>query len=302
MKNWYYALAVFLGGCSYGVLSTAVKFAYMAGFLPTMVTAAQYFFGTTLIWSAVLVTKQKKLASTQILKLLLSGIPFGMTGIFYYLSLETLDASLAIIFLFQFVWIGILFDWMFNKQKPTKEKLLSIAILLIGSVLAANIFLQQGNVPSGTGIVWGLLAAITFTTFIFLSGSIEKGVHPVMKSALFSTGALIIVFLLFPPVFLLDRTVFIQLLPYGLFLGLFGVVLPPLLFSIGMPHIGPGIGTILTASELPVVIILSAIVLSEYVSWLQWIGVALILVGIIYGNIKHKKGEKEMDKESQSRA
>ncbi|GBK61965.1 hypothetical protein PbDSM24746_19690 [Paenibacillus macerans] len=34
------------------------------------------------------------------------------------------------------------------------------------------------------------------------------------------------------------------LIPYGLALGVFGVVLPPLLFSIGMPHVGFGLGTI----------------------------------------------------------
>ncbi|MFK4998521.1 hypothetical protein ACI2OX_17990 [Bacillus sp. N9] len=41
----------------------------------------------------------------------------------------------------------------------------------------------------------------------------------------------------------------------------------PLLFSIGMPHIGPGLGTILSASELPVAVIMSALVLGEYVTF-----------------------------------
>lgn len=289
IKSWHYALTVFLGGCCYGMLSTIVKLAYSAGFPSSVVTGAQYFFGTILIWSLVLVTKAKKLTLKQALKLLASGIPFGLTGTFYYQSLQTLNASLAIIFLFQFVWIGTLVDWIFNKKKPTKGKLVSISILIIGSALAANIFSGQRAVLSWQGILWGMLSALTFTTFIFLSGSVEKNVPPVVRSALFATGALIVVFLLFPPSFLFNFPVLFRLMPYGLLLGLFGVVLPPLLFSIGMPHVGPGLGTILPASELPVAIIMSSIVLAEHVSWTQWLGVFLILTGIICGNIRQQK-------------
>ncbi|NMM61663.1 EamA family transporter [Clostridium sp. P21] len=289
MKNWYYALAVFLGGCCYGVLSTFVKLAYSAGFSSPEVTGGEYFFGTVLICTVVMFTKKEKLTFNQIFKLILSGIPFGLTGLFYYQSLKTLNASLAIIFLFQFVWIGTLFDWIFNKKKPTKEKLISIFILVVGSVFAANIITQQSGVISLQGIIWGLLAALTYTTSIFLSSSVEKDTSPVLKSALFSIGALIVVFALFPPTFLLNLSTLKRLTPYGLILGIFGVVLPPLLFSIGMPHIGPGLGTILSASELPVAVTMSLLFLSEHVNWTQWMGVSLILVGIIGSNIKLKK-------------
>jgi drug/metabolite transporter (DMT)-like permease len=56
-----------------------------------------------------------------------------------------------------------------------------------------------------------------------------------------------------------------------------------------MLHVGPGLGMILTASELPVAVIMSAFVLSEDVSLLQWTGVALIFGGIIIGNTKRMK-------------
>jgi drug/metabolite transporter (DMT)-like permease len=289
MKTWQYALIVFLGGCCYGLLSTFVKLAYSAGFTVTEVTGGQYFFGTVLIWILVLFTKKQKLALSQTFKLLLSGIPFGLTGVFYYQSLQTLNASLAIIFLFQFVWIGTLFEWIFYKNKPTKGKIISIAILLIGSVLAAGIVSKGGIVLSWQGMVWALLSAVTFTTFIFLSSSVGKDAAPVLKSALLSTGGLIVVFLLFPPMFLFDLPVLMGVAPYGLLLGLFGVVLPPLLFSIGMPHIGPGLGTILTASELPVAVSMSSLILVEHVSISQWVGVVFILGGIMIGNANKSK-------------
>ncbi|MBT2737309.1 DMT family transporter [Bacillus sp. ISL-7] len=286
MKTWQYALIVFLGGCCYGVLSTFVKLAYSAGFTVTQVTGSQYLLGTLLIWGVALFSKKKKLSLPQIGKLLLSGIPVGLTGVFYYQSLQTLDASLAIIFLFQFVWIGSLIEWMVYKKTPSIGKLVSIGILIIGSILAAGIITEGGVQISWQGIVWGLLSALTYTALIFLSGSVEKDTPPVQKSALLSTGGLITVFLFFTPTDLFHLPVLMGVAPYGLILGLFGVALPPLLFSIGMKHIGPGLGTILTASELPVAVILSSLVLAENVSLSQWLGVALILGGIVAGNVK----------------
>lgn len=286
MKMWHYALIVFLGGCCYGILSTFVKLAYAAGFTVSAVTGGQYLFGAVLAWLAALLTNRKKLTRIQIVKLMLSGIPFGLTGIFYYQALQTLNASLAIVFLFQFVWIGALLEWLFHKKKPTRRKLVSIGLLLIGSVLAANLLFQEQMAISWLGSFWGMLAAFTFSTFIFLSSTVEKKSPPMLKSALLSTGGVLTVFIVFPPTFLVDWDVFTGLIPYGLALGIFGVVLPPLLFSIGMPHVGSGLGTILTSSELPVVIIMSSLVLGEPISLAQWMGVVTILVGIASSNIR----------------
>lgn len=269
-----------------GVLSTFVKLAYAAGFTVSAVTGGQYLFGVVLTWLAVLFTKKKKLTRIQTSRLILSGVPFGLTGIFYYQALQTLNASLAIVFLFQFVWIGALLEWGFHKKKPTKTKLISIALLLVGSVLAANILSQEPLALSWQGSFLGMLAALSFSTFVFLSGSVEKETPPILKSALLSTGGALIVFIVFPPTFLFDLDVLMGIIPYGLALGIFGGVLPPLLYSIGIPHVGSGLGTILTSSELPVVVMMSSLVLGEAISWPQWIGVIIILYGIVTSNIR----------------
>lgn len=287
MKTWHYALMVFLGGCSLGILSTFVKLAYTAGFSMSEVTGSQVLVGTIIIWIVSLFIQKKKLHVIQTLKLVLAGIPMGLTGLFYYQSLQTLEASLAIICLFQFIWIGTLIEWIFYKKRPSSGKILSIVILLSGSVLAAGFWGESIESISWEGAIWGILSAFTFSIFIFLSGIIGKEIHAIQKSALLSSGGLIITFILFPPVFLVNLPTLIGIAPYGLILGMFGVVLPPLLFSIGMPHVGPGLGTILTASELPVAVIMSAFVLSEHISMYQWAGVVLILGGIVAGNRKY---------------
>lgn len=289
LKKWYYPLAIFLGGCCYGILSTLVKLAYSAGFSVNDVTGSQYFFGTIIVWIIVLFTRKERLTLKQILKLLLCGIPLAATGLFYYQSLKTLDASLTVICLFQFVWIGTLFECILNKKRPTKEELVSIVILIIGSALAANIFGLKGSNVQLQGIIWGLLSALTYAILIYVSAAVEKDTPPVLKTAFFSIGAVIIILSLFRPTFLFEKSSLISIAPYGVILGIFGVALPQLLFSIGMPQVGPGLGTILPASELPVAIILSSVVLQENVTCVQWVGVFLILFGIVVGNIKNIK-------------
>ncbi|MFC0558182.1 EamA family transporter [Halalkalibacter alkalisediminis] len=286
MKAWQYASLVFLGGCCFGILSTFVKLAYGAGFSIAEVTGGQFIVGTVLIGVLALFSKGNKLSIGQIVRLVVAGIPMGLTGIFYYQSLQWLDASLAIIFLFQFIWIGSLLEWIWEKKKTSKVKLLSITVLLVGSVLAAGIFTQGANRFSIQGAAWASSAAVMFATFIYVSGTVGKTLQPVQRSAWFSVGGLLAVLTLYPPIFLTEIPLLIELTPYVLVLGLFGVALPPLLFSIGMPHVGAGLGTILSSSELPVAIILSTLVLAEPVSWSQWMGVSIILAGIIIGNKK----------------
>ena len=69
-------------------------------------------------------------------------------------------------------------------------------------------------------------------------------------------------------------------------MGFFGSLVPPLLFNIGMPKIGSGLGTILSASELPTAVLMSTLVLHEAVTFSKWIGVIVILIGIAYPNFK----------------
>jgi drug/metabolite transporter (DMT)-like permease len=57
----------------------------------------------------------------------------------------------------------------------------------------------------------------------------------------------------------------------------------------GIPRVGVSIGAILSAAELPVATLSSALILKENVDTSKWIGVILILLAIVATNIKTKK-------------
>lgn len=284
MNTTFYAALVFGAGACYGVLSTCVKLAYNHGFGLADVSGAQYFYGMALLWIAILCKARYSISLKMLLPFFFLSIPMALTTIFYYESLETLSASLAVVFLFQSIWMGSVVDMIWKRTWPTGLHCLSVLMALGGTMLAAGLCSTQETFSFQIGMLWGLLAACSYTTEIVGLNTFGKNVPPLWKSAIMATTAALFTFFLLPPVFLESTSRFLDLAPFGIVLGLFGVALPPLLLSTGMPHISPGLGSLLAASELPVALLLSLIVLGESISMMQGIGIVLILGGIFLGN------------------
>lgn len=305
-----YKVSVLAGAVCYGILSTIVNKAYGQGYTLGEIVGSQLAVGFALSWLLVLVIgwlqrKANRLnpaAGTaaaadgsgktswrQRLLLMAAGMPTGATGLLYYESLRYVSNSLAILLLFQFTWIGVVVHAIVRRQRPNVATLLTIAVLFGGTLLAAGMLDHGLTVFSGMGLLFGLLAAASYTTFIFLSGKAVPAKPPAQRSAWMITGALLLVCVLFPPHFLLDGATLAGLLPFGLLLGLFGAFLPPVLFAFGVPHIGEGLAGILGAAELPVAVLLSSVVLHEQVSRLQWGGVCIVLLGVALPELIKKR-------------
>ena len=86
-----------------------------------------------------------------------------------------------------------------------------------------------------------------------------------------------------------DGTLLDGLWIYGLVLGVFGIILPILLFSIGIPKVGTGMASILSAIELPVAVIVSMLLLHERMTVLQIAGIVVILVGMTLPTIANRR-------------
>lgn len=295
-----YLISVLLGAMSYGILSTIVVTAYGEGYSLGEVVGSQLLTGFILAWGLVLFTKWREvrkrknssfnpssitpthtsLTWKQRLILMAAGTPTAITGLLYYESLRYIPASLAIILLFQFTWIGVLMQAVRQRKRPNRIMIITLLVLLGGTILAAGIVEQGITKFNYIGLGLGLLSAISYSLFILFSGKAVPSVHPAYRSGWMITGGMTLVFILFPPAFLINGLLWGDLLMYGFLLGLFGAFIPPVLFALGVPHIGEGMAGILGASELPVAILLSSFVLHEHVSFLQWAGVILVLLGV----------------------
>src|SRR5690625_7733699 len=98
--------------------------------------------------------------------LMFSGIPMALTTSFYYNSLQYLDASISIVLLFQYTWMGIIAELGIERVKPTWEKVSAAIIVFVGSLLAVNIFGADMSSLPVIGFIWGMLCGGCFTAFL----------------------------------------------------------------------------------------------------------------------------------------
>lgn len=294
-----YMFFVLTGACSFGLLSTFVKEAYAAGFDVGDVVGSQNLFGVIVLWILVFLTprsaRQREAERTlrfrghQALVLMAVGTTTGLTGMLYYAALQYISASFAIILLFQFTWMGILMEAIAGRKRPGKDKIFSLVILFVGIIMASGYWSGDREAVSWIGIALGLLSAVTYALFINFSGRTARQVAPITRSAIMLSGSFILAMLLFPPHFLVNGSLREGLLPWGLLLAMFGIVIPPLCYAIGVPRIGGELATILSAAELPTAVIMSYVVLNESVNWLQWLGVGITMLGIALPELMIRK-------------
>jgi drug/metabolite transporter (DMT)-like permease len=284
---------VALGASSYGMLATFVKLAYADGFSTAEVTSSQFVYGILGILIINLFQKNKhkkgvvKASKKNIFQLMIAGTSLGMTSVFYYLCVKYIDVSIAIVLLMQTVWMGVILEWILTKKTPSNQKSISVIIVLIGTMLATNI-INNSTAIDWRGLVFGLFAAASFTTTMFTANSVAVSISSAQRSLYMLLGGAVIVF---------GFGIFTQIAPFnfeifmkwGILLALFGTIIPPMLMNTGFPLTGIGLGSIVSALELPVSVIMAFFILNEQVVVIQWFGIILIVGAVVLMNIKCKK-------------
>ena len=288
---------VALGATSYGMLATFVKIAYGEGYTTAEVTTSQFIYGIIGILILNLFQKIKnknsapKASKQNILQLMLAGTSLGMTSIFYYLAVKYIPVSIGIVLLMQTVWMGVLLEWFLDKKAPSLQKIISVIIVLIGTGLAINIFkidFNDANINWPLGLLFGLLAASSFTTTMFTANRVATTISSTQRSLYMILGGAVIVFIFsfFTQVTPFNFEIFAK---WGLIMALFGTIIPPMLLNAGFPLTGIGLGSIVSALELPVSVMMAYTLLNETVYPLQWFGIVLIILAIIIMNVNFSK-------------
>lgn len=282
MSHGQAAWLVAAGAVSYGLLASIAKIGYAQGFHVGEIIGSQMLIGVVLLWLLAWwrARSDLRLSWRRAFSLLAVGTLSGVTSILYYESLTRLPTSLSIVLLFQFVWVGVLYEWMFDRVKPGAATMLSLAVSLAGGLLAANVIHANFAGMSGIGIAAGLGSAFSYGGTLYASGRTALTVSPWLRASLMGTGALAIVWIALPPVFLVSGRMW-ELSWVAVSLAILGIVIPLLCFVFGAPVIGTRKTTMLCAIELPVAVLLGKLVFAEIVDWLQWIGVAFIIAGLL---------------------
>lgn len=296
------------------MLATFVKLAYQDGYTTSEVTTSQFLLGIVglLVLNFIqTITSKKALpspTSKEVRNLMLAGTSLGCTSLFYYIAVQYINVSIAIVLLMQSVWFSVVVESFLTKKIPNARKIVSVIIVLAGTILATNLINESLDLD-WKGIFWGLLAAASYTLTMFTSNTLATHLPVFRKSIIMLLGGSVVVFafLFFAQIgplhfeglksFYLtftDNTEHIHsfnysiLWKYGLILSLFGTIIPPILFNVGFPNAGLGLGSIVSSLELPVSVTMAFVLLGEKVIFIQWVGIILILFAIVLMNLPKK--------------
>ena len=311
-------LFVAMGASIFGMLATFVKLSYRDGFTTSEVTTAQFVLGLLglLILNGIQTKTAKKnhLAkptAKEVRILMLAGTSLGCTSLFYYLCVQYINVSIAIVLLMQSVWFSVVVESFISRKFPNLKKIIATVIVLAGTFLATNL-INLNVTLDWHGVFWGLMAAASFTATMFTSNTLATHIPVLRKSLIMLSGGAIIVFifLFFAQIGPLhfdflkslylnftDNTEHIKpfdfsiFYTYGFVLALFGTIIPPILFNMGFPKTGLGLGSIISSLELPVSVTMAFVLLGEEVIVIQWVGIILILFAIVLMNLPSRKNK-----------
>ncbi|MGJ1437661.1 EamA family transporter [Sphingobacterium multivorum] len=287
MKDYKSTLYVAAGACSYGLLATIVKYANHLGIHTSLLTFLQFMFGFLFLLTFNLLSKRNAEEHNAIkfsskIKLMVWGISLGLTTTLYYLSIQYIPVSAGIILLMQSIWISLVAEAVLLKKFPSKGKITGVIIVLLGTTLATNLF-QNNNNLDYRGIILGFGAGISYALAIYASSTVEKDLPSPVRSQFLVLGGLLLIVAFWN----IDIIRYMQpnALPWGLLIAIFGTILPPLLFTKGIPKTGIAMGNIISSLEIPVSTLSAMLVLQEVVSGFQWFGILLILMAVIIINV-----------------
>lgn len=277
---------VAVGAASYGILATFVKVAAGEGFATGAITFTQFATGALVLFTLDLLFGRPATCGNmqQTLRLMFAGSSLGLTSTFYYLSVEYLPVSVSIILLMQTIWMGIVVDAVRERRLPALRQMVTVLIVLLGTLLATGLGSASFSWDI-RGLLFGLLAAACYTIAMSASNQVAVNCNVFFRSKYLVTGGLIAI-LAYWNVHVFDSLSWHLEWRFGLLLGLFGTVLPPIMFSKGFPVLGLGWGSVLAAIEIPVSIATAWFFLGEEIYLVQLLGCVCIIVGIVFHHVR----------------
>lgn len=284
---------VLVGAISFGVLTSFVKLAYREGYNASEISFLQATIGAVVLWMVSFFSKKENAKLKDIPFLLFTGASIGISTFLYYLSVKYIPASVAIVLLMQFTWISILIEWFLFRKKPFFLELVVAVVILLGTLLASGLTAQNEIALSVTGIGLVLAASAIYAIYIVSNSRLGKDVNWQNKSAWIMTGSALSILLVNVQPILFDSHFGMDLLKWGIFLALFGTVLPPVLFAIGIPKLGSTTSSLLMTVELPMAVLSAHLILKEDLTLTQLVGIIIMLLAIITLNLIKTKGKQK---------
>lgn len=278
------SVLVFLAGSSYGFIVPVIKMGADNGIYVAMLLPLQYLFAF-IVFAIVMVARRIAWTSPKRLaKMAVLGLFTGGTSICYYTAVTLLPSSAALTLLFQYVWISVLIESIHKRKLPTASSVISIIVILIGTVFATGLLDGSVGALDPLGIVFGSGSALFYALYLYFSGVIGVGESTVLRGAMLAAGGVLITSIVSPAAYA-TAIQSPEVCLYSMALSCLGILIPTTIINFASPKLSAGMVSIMASSELPVGILAAWAMVADVPSPLVLFGAFLVLAGILLKQI-----------------
>lgn len=278
------SVLIFIAGSSYGFIVPVIKTANENGIFPSTVLPLQYLIALVASLIFVLVRRIKWSSPKKLCEMAVLGIFTGGTSICYYTAVTLLPSSAALTLLFQYVWISVLIECIHKRKLPTLSSVISIAVILIGTVFATGLLDDSAISLDPIGVAFGAASAVFYALFLYFSGIIGVGQPTALRAVMLAAGGVIATSIVSPGAYIAAVQT-PQVWPYSFALSILGIIFPTTVINYASPKLSAGMVSIMASSELPVGILAAWVLVADVPSPLVIFGSILVLLGIFLKQI-----------------
>ncbi|MCD6291488.1 MAG: DMT family transporter [Anaerolineae bacterium] len=275
------ALISTLSAACYAGAVVFIRNAYRAGLTPGTAVFLRFALASLVLTGVLSLSHQwSPLPRRHVRALFLLGfLAYTLLGITWFVALSVTPAWLVSLFVALYPLSINLGSWIFLRERIRRQQLMALAAVLAGGII---LFAR----PSLEGVAWlGILLMfvnmIIQTAYVLVGQRWTRGVRPVISATWQIFGAAVGTFLYA----ILSGQLSFSFAPVGwLWAAMFAIVSTALAIMLlwwGIGLLGPARAAIFGAIEPFLAVLLSVLFLGERMSFLQAIGGALILVGML---------------------
>jgi len=233
-----------------------------------------------------------RMSRREIVRCMLLGV-FGLVGAnyFYYLAIEKSSVATAIIVQYTApVWV-LLYMVARGAQRATAQRVMAVALAVVGAALAIGLFSSAQIRASAFGIVASLGAAFSFA-FQTIYGHDILSNNPRWKVMLYSLlGATLFWLVLNPPNRVVAAHYSGQQWLFLLVFSITSMLLPITFYFSGLQYLDATRAIVTSCLEPIFAILCAALALHEGLRWVQVVGVAIVLAATVLVQLPEKQRE-----------
>jgi drug/metabolite transporter (DMT)-like permease len=231
-----------------------------------------------------------RMSRREIVRCMLLGV-FGLVGAnyFYYLAIEKSTVATAIIVQYTApVWV-LLYMVARGAQRATAQRVMAVALAVVGAALAIGLFSSAQIRASAFGIVASLGAAFSFA-FQTIYGHDILSNNPRWKVMLYSLlGATLFWLVLNPPNRIVAAHYSGQQWLFLLVFSITSMLLPITFYFSGLQYLDATRAIVTSCLEPIFAILCAALALHEGLRWVQVVGVAIVLAATVLVQLPEKQ-------------